>query len=73
METNVCYSRGGNIWFYVAKDIDAASEVMSNAGVRVSEIKMYGNGQRAFGIAAPEGNVIDIIQYKQGNVNGKFD
>jgi len=37
---------------------------MNHAGVTVSEIKTYGNGQRAFGIADPEGNVIDIIQYK---------
>jgi predicted enzyme related to lactoylglutathione lyase len=45
-------------------DIDAAYEIMSNAGVTVSEIGTHGNGQREFGITDPEGNLLSLIKYK---------
>ncbi|WP_158606626.1 VOC family protein [Paenibacillus ginsengarvi] len=48
----------------LAKNIDAAYEIMSDAGVAVSEIVTHGNGQRQFDIADPEGNILSLIQYK---------
>ncbi|MDF2653308.1 MAG: Glyoxalase-like domain [Paenibacillus sp.] len=47
-----------------SRDIDADYEIMSNAGVTVSDIVTHGNGQRQFNIADPEGNILTLIKYK---------
>jgi predicted enzyme related to lactoylglutathione lyase len=46
------------------KDIDAAYEIMRDAGVTVGDIVTHGNGQRQFDIADPEGNILTLIKYK---------